>query len=156
LVSSDVPLNEGCSQISSYGANIAQAIAGARKILAASDREDTSKVIVLFATRKTNVKCDWESDTFCYTNVLCSPGAENYDECIAIAEEDAEQQIQFATADGITVFTIGVGQYVPMDLMQRLAEPTGGTWHHVPDNSQLSATFQNVNEDMQQVIRLTR
>lgn len=150
------PPDIGCPSGGGLGSNIAQALAGSRKILAEGSRENTTKVIVLYSAYGANTMCGWNQDTYCYGQTLCAPGSDDYDACIATAEEDAERQIQFAIADGITVFTIGIGQHADMDLMQRLAEPTGGTWHHVTDNSQLSATFQQVYEDMQQIVRLTR
>jgi hypothetical protein len=149
------PPDIGCPSGGGLGSNIAQALAASRKILAEGSRENTTKVIVLYAAYGANTICGWNQDTYCYGQTLCAPGSEDYDACIATAEEDAERQIQFAIADGITVFTIGIGQHADMDLLQRLAEPTGGTWHHVMDNSQLSATFQQVYEDMQQIVRLT-
>ncbi len=154
-VSSHAP-DISCPQGGGLGSNIAQALAASRKILAEGSRENTTKVIVLYAAYGANTICGWNQDTYCYGQTLCAPGSADYDACIATAEEDAERQIQFAIADGITVFTIGIGQHADMDLMQRLAEPTGGTWHHVMDNSQLSGTFQQVYEDMQQIVRLTR
>lgn len=154
-VSSHAP-DIGCPSGGGLGSNIAQALAASRKKLAEGSRDNTTKVIILYAPFGANTLCGWEDDTYCYGQTLCSPGAEDYDDCIAAAEADAERQIQFAIADGITVFTIGIGPHANMDLMQRLAAPTGGTWHHVTDNSQLSATFQQVHDDMQQIVRLTR
>jgi hypothetical protein len=142
----------GCPGGGGEGYNVAQALAAARKKLAEGARENTTKVIVLYATQGANVRCGLNDDTYCYGQQTCVGQPQS---CIDAAEADAERQIQFAIADGITVFTIGIGQHADMDLLQRLAEPTGGTWHHVMDNSQLSATFQQVYEEMQQIVRLT-
>lgn len=133
------------------GNNHAGGIAGARKFLNTYGREDTNRTIVLLSHRTIDINCGEASDTYCYGQTACSTP-----ECLENAKYWLDRQVQYAASEGITIFTIGIGREADMELMQRMAEPTGGTWYHASSTSELPLRFRQIYEDMKRMVRLTR
>ena len=59
-------------------------------------------------------------------------------------ENQALQMIQKARDKGIEIYTIGLGNQVNEDLLQRLASETGGQYYHIKENIQLGEAYQSI------------
>nr|QNO48031.1 hypothetical protein CAKHPDBP_00002 [Methanosarcinales archaeon ANME-2c ERB4] len=70
--------------------------------------------------------------------------------CNTGGDQDCSQAIATANANGITIYTIGLGsaEYIDEPLLQRVASGTGGTYYNAPSSSELRAVYNSIAQEI--------
>ena len=70
--------------------------------------------------------------------------------CNTGGDQDCSQAITTANANGITIYTIGLGSaaYIDEPLLQRVASETGGTYYNAPSSSELRAVYNSIAQEI--------
>ncbi|WP_319506300.1 VWA domain-containing protein [uncultured Methanolobus sp.] len=63
-------------------------------------------------------------------------------------DQDGEDAIAEANANGITIYTIGLGSSLDEALLRHIASETGGTYYNAPDSSDLSLIYQTIAQEL--------
>jgi Flp pilus assembly protein TadG len=106
--------------------NIGDSIEEARLELVANGREDARGIIVLLSDGVANR---------CAGGVSCTASA---------AGNYARARAEAAAADGLVVYTIGLGEGVDEDLMQDIADAGSGIYVYSPTKEDLEGTFEEI------------
>ena len=70
--------------------------------------------------------------------------------CNTGGDQDCSQAITTANANGITIYTIGLGSaaYIDEPLLQRVASETGGTYYNAPSSSELRSVYNSIAQEI--------
>lgn len=114
--------------------NIAHGFYLANQELISRGRANSNWVVVLLSDGVANTKCTPTNSTSCASRSTNQSAARD----AALAQAD------FATANGITVYTIGYGNASDDALMQEIADRTGGAFFKTPNAVQLEKAFAKI------------
>ncbi len=97
-----------------------EGMADANDLLINHGRSDTRKVMIVLTDGETNSGDD----------------------------RDGEDAIAFANANGVTIYTIGLGSSLDEALLRHIASETGGTYYNAPDSSDLSEIYNTIAQEL--------
>ena len=97
-----------------------EGMADANDLLINHGRSETRKVMIVLTDGKTNTGDD----------------------------QDGENAIAEANANGVTIYTIGLGSSLDEALLRHIASETGGTYYNAPDSSDLSEIYQTIAQEL--------
>jgi Mg-chelatase subunit ChlD len=63
-------------------------------------------------------------------------------------DQDGENAIAYANANGVTIYTIGLGSSLDEALLRHIASETGGTYYNAPDSSDLSEIYATISQEL--------
>jgi Mg-chelatase subunit ChlD len=63
-------------------------------------------------------------------------------------DRDGEDAIVFANANGVTIYTIGLGSSLDEALLRHIASETGGAYYNAPDSSDLSEIYNTIAQEL--------
>ena len=63
-------------------------------------------------------------------------------------DQDGENAIAYANANGVTIHTIGLGSSLDEALLRHIASETGGTYYNAPDSSDLSEIYATISQEL--------
>lgn len=152
--------------------NLAAGIAAGRRLLADID-DEKAPVMILITTGKFNASCGEHNDTYCYDARSCPPSTSHplYQSCRDSAWAWIKRQVGYARSEGILIFPIGLGEkslfnmdlhhdedrFIDnVDILEYIADATGGHAYYLTDVDQLPETMVQVLEDLKPVVFLAR
>ena len=97
-----------------------EGMADANDLLINHGRSDTRKVMVVLTDGETNTGDD----------------------------QEGENAIAYANANGVTIYTIGLGSSLDEALLRHIASETGGTYYNAPDSSELSEIYNTIAQEI--------
>lgn len=114
----------------------------------------------LFTDNKTNLMNGVNSmfpygTTACYDAIVRSiqnASAQSGARCVIVFTDGLDNEsintvdsvIQLAKAKSVPVYTIGVGSSLDVNALRRIADSTGGTYHHIDDVSAMSRVYEEI------------
>ncbi|MDW7731109.1 MAG: VWA domain-containing protein [Methanolobus sp.] len=63
-------------------------------------------------------------------------------------DQEGENAIAYANANGVTIYTIGLGTSLDEPLLRHIASETGGQYYNAPDSSDLSQIYQTIAQEL--------
>jgi Mg-chelatase subunit ChlD len=64
------------------------------------------------------------------------------------SDQNGEDAIAYANANGVTIYTIGLGSSLDEALLRHIASETGGTYYNAPDSSDLSEIYATISQEL--------
>ncbi|MDI3486056.1 MAG: hypothetical protein PWQ50_1276 [Methanolobus sp.] len=64
------------------------------------------------------------------------------------SDQNGENAIAYANANGVTIYTIGLGSSLDEALLRHIASETGGTYYNAPDSSDLSEIYATISQEL--------